>query len=126
MSGLRYVLDTNIVAAILRKEPVTIAQLQAALQADAEFLICPVVFYEVYRGLLHKDAKRQLAFFLQYVATFTWEDLARDDWEQAAQLWATARGQGRSMEDADLIIATYTVRREAILVTDNVRHQALV
>jgi predicted nucleic acid-binding protein len=122
MNGARYVFDTNVITAILRREPMTIGRLQAALRADAELIICPVVFYEVYRGLLYKDARKQLAFFLRYVATLTWEDIAREDWEQAALLWADVRGQGHSVQDADLIIAAYTARRDATLVTDNVKH----
>lgn len=124
MSNSRYVFDSNIITAILRKEQTTVERVAAALQSNAEFLLCPVVFYEVYRGLLHKDARKQRPFFLQYVNTFTWEDITRDDWEAAAQRWAKVRSQGYQSRDADLLVAVYAERRGATVVTDNVQHFA--
>lgn len=122
MTAPRYVLDTNILTALLRREESAAQRMQQALIADAEFLMCPVVFYELYRGLLHQDAKRQQSFFLQFTATFTWDDLAREDWAEAAQLWARLRRSGRSIgNDADLLIGTFAVRRNAIVVTDNIQ-----
>ena len=123
MTAARYVLDTNILTALLRKEETATWRVQQALHANAEFLMCPVVFYEVYRGLLHRDARRQQGFFLQFTASFTWDDLAREDWEEAAQLWASLRRGGRPIEDdADLLIGTFAARRNAIVVTDNIKH----
>jgi predicted nucleic acid-binding protein len=119
MTLLRYVLDTNIFAAILRNEPKTTQHVTEALVANAEFLMCPIVFYEVYRGLLYRDARKQLSFFLKYTLAFTWDDLNQDDWQKVAHLWADLRCQGIQVTDADLIIGAYTVQRNAILVTDN-------
>jgi tRNA(fMet)-specific endonuclease VapC len=121
MNPTRYVLDTNIFTAILRKEPKAVEQAEKALATNAEFLLCPVVFYEVYRGLLHRDAKRQLSFYLQFVAGLTWDDLDREDWRAAAQRWADMRRGGYSVGDADLLIGTYAARRNAIVVTDNTK-----
>jgi tRNA(fMet)-specific endonuclease VapC len=122
MTVSRYVLDSNIITAILQKEQVIAAQIAVALRSNAEFLICPVVFYEVYRGLLYRDAKKQLPFFLQYVSTCTWEDITQDDWKAAAQRWAEVRGRGYQTRDADLLIAIYADRRGAVVVTDNFKH----
>jgi len=127
MTAARYVLDTNILTALLRKEETATRHVQQALNANAEFLMCPVVFYELYRGLLHRDAKRQQSFFLQFTANFAWDDLVREDWEEAAQLWAGLRRGGRPIDDdADLLIGTFAARRSAIVVTDNVKHFALL
>ncbi len=121
MTALRYVLDTNIITALLRKEKMTAERVQQALLASAEFMMCPVIFYELYRGLLYRDAKRQQGFFLKLAANFTWDDLTREDWDQAAQLWASLRRSGRSIgDDADLLIGTFATRRNAVVVTDNV------
>jgi tRNA(fMet)-specific endonuclease VapC len=121
MNPTCYVLDTNIFTAILRKEPKAVEQAEKALATNAEFLLCPVVFYEVYRGLLHRDAKRQLSFYLQFVTGFTWDDLDREDWRAAAQRWADLRRGGYAVDDADLLIGTYAARRNAIVVTHNTK-----
>lgn len=121
----RYVFDTNIFTAILRQEPL-IAQRLAKVDAAAEFLLCPLVFYEVQRGLLHRDAKRQLAFFMSYAATFIWDDFNQTDWRQAAQVWAELRRQGRLVEDPDLLIGVYAAQRQAVVITDNEKDFALL
>lgn len=122
MASARYVLDTNILTAILKKNPEVTGRVNSALQSNAEFVMCPVVFYEIYRGLLQKDAKKQLGFLLRYISTYTWDDLKRPDWEQAAQLWAELRRKGVTASDADLLIAAYALQRRAIVVTDNTDH----
>ncbi len=114
----RYVFDTNIFTAILRQEPEITQRLAQAGEND-QFLLCPLVFYEVQRGLLHRDAKRQLAFFMRYAATFIWDDFNQTDWQQAAQVWAELRRQGRLIEDPDLLIGVYAAERQAVMVTDN-------
>ena len=39
------------------------------LAANANIILSPVVFYEIKRGLLKKDARKQLGFFDQLVTT---------------------------------------------------------
>ncbi len=120
----RYVLDTNIMSAILRKEPGVIHHVSLALLANAEFLLCPVVFYEILRGLERRDAKKQRTYFLRFVETFTWDDFTKLDWQLAAQTHALALAQGESPSDADLLIGTFAARRDAVIITDNEKHFA--
>jgi len=115
----RYVLDTNIFTPILRHEVQIGQRVSEALAAKNEFLLCPVVFYEVCRGLIHRNARNQLAFFLNYTTTFTWDDFNQADWQQAAQLWADLRRQGQQISDADLLIGVYALQRQATIITDN-------
>ena len=119
---LRYVFDTNIITAILRKEEKTLKQLTIAHKNNAEFLLCPVVFYEICRGLRYRDAKRQLEFFLEYAQTLIWDDFNQADWEQASQIWANLRNIGYQIADADLVIAVFAINRQAIVITDNEKH----
>lgn len=122
MATRRYVLDANILSAYVKKEATVGHHVKSALQNNAEFLLCPVVFYEIYRGFLHKDAQKQLRFFLQITANFTWDDFNRQDWEHAAQLWANMRRSGHPPAETDLLIGAYALRRGAIVVTDNIKH----
>jgi predicted nucleic acid-binding protein len=122
MTAVRYVLDANIWTALLKREVATIGRVREALSANAELVVCPVAFYEIYRGLESRDALRQMQAFLSYVAAFAWDDYTRADWEAAGRLWATARRLGHVVADADLLIAAYAQRRNAVVVTDNVGH----
>lgn len=118
----RYLLDTNIFAAILRRNQEVIQQTTQALADGNEFLLCPVVFYEVYRGLLYRDAGRRLSFFLDYTREFMWQDFTRADWQRAARLWAALRQQGQPIADADLLIGAFAAERQAVVVTANEKH----
>lgn len=118
-------LDTNIVTGILKKDARVVSRLRQALTANAAITLSPVVFYEVKRGLLKKDARKQTGFFEQLAGTFHWDDLQRLDWDSAAKIWAEATHIGHSpSSDADLLIATHARRLNAVVVTDNERHFA--
>lgn len=56
---------------------------------------------------------------------FEYDELSRDDWDEAAELWAQLRRRGRQVTDADLLIGVYAERRSAIVVTSNVRDLCL-
>ncbi len=118
----RYVLDTNIVTALLRHNPQVIQNISRAATRGADLFLCPVVFYELLRGLLHKDARKQLQYFLEIAAALTWNDFSHGDWQKAAELWADLRRQGCSIGDADLLIGVYALQRQATIVTANEKH----
>lgn len=113
-----YVLDTNIVSLILRFN-FKVATRFRAVASEHLVLGCPVVWYEVRRGLVAKDAQVQMPAFEELFESFTWDDYTRDDWHLAAELWAQRRAQGRPVDNADLLIGVFARNREAVLVTDN-------
>jgi tRNA(fMet)-specific endonuclease VapC len=80
---------------------------------------CPMVWYEVRRGLIAKGATVQMQYFQNLFATFVWQDYTRNNWEQAARLWVHRRAKGLSIGDADLLIGVFALNRDAILVTNN-------
>jgi len=116
-----YLLDTNIISLLLRRDPIVAQRLEDALAANATIVLSPIVFYETQRGLLKRDAKKQRTFFERLSPKFVWRDLERQDWAEAAQLWAEREQAGRPISDADLMIAVQAKRLGAILVTDNER-----
>jgi tRNA(fMet)-specific endonuclease VapC len=114
-----YVLDTNIISLILRNNQGVQARFNQILVPQNSILGCPVVWYETRRGLIARDARRQLPAFDQVFSTFTWDNYTRQDWALASDLWALRRNKGLPVGDADLLIAVFARNREAILVTDN-------
>jgi len=116
----RFVLDSNIVSRIVRRDARVILRLAAAIRANAEIYLCPVVYYEVRRGLLDRSAVRQLQEFDRLADALLWVDLERSMWERAAEMWVACRRCGRPHDDdADLLIAAYTSHLRAVLVTNN-------
>ena len=116
-----YVLDANIVAEILKSDAVVLNRFQELSAGEHEFLACPIVFYEVKRGLLWRDAHKQMLIFEHLFDDFTWQDYTSDDWNLAAELWAKRRVLGRPISETDLLIAVFARNRGAVLVTRNLK-----
>lgn len=116
----RFILDTNIVTGILRRDVRVISRLEGASRTNAEIYLCPVVYYEVRRGLLAKQALRQLQEFEDLSGGLLWADFERPMWEDAAEMYAECRRRGEPHDDdADLLIAAYARHCGATLVTNN-------
>jgi len=115
------VLDTTVFSSLLRKTPEVEKRWLDELRSGATVLVSPIVYYELRRGLLKRDAHRLLAFLDELVAKLVWIEVTRRDWEEAADLWVATQKSGRPRSDADLLIAAQAKRRGAVVVTDNVR-----
>lgn len=97
------------------------------LTSEHQFIACPIVWYETKRGLLYKDAKKQLKQFERLFSEFEWSDFSTEDWNLSAQLWRDRHKAGRPMkDDHDLFIAAFTRNRNAVLVTNNAKDYELM
>jgi predicted nucleic acid-binding protein len=63
MTPERVVLDTNIVIDLLKKMPAVVERFLALLEAQTQFLICPIVVAEVYAGAFKREYKDVEALF---------------------------------------------------------------
>ena len=114
-----YLLDTNIISALLKKEDIVERRLRDTVALKEMVFLSAVVHYEAKRGLLKRDARNQMRALEHLVARFEWCDVIQADWELAAHLWVERTQVGRPIEDADLLIAAQAKRLGATLVTDN-------
>ena len=132
----KYLLDTNTFSYLFRERtqrtnhPVK-CKLEKALRANAQILVCPVVFYEVVRGLYRRDTRRDLQYFLLLIKQFEWCEFDRKTWDLAAKLWAQhkpsavkneAEDDDKKNIDADVLIAAQVRDQNAILITNNTKH----
>jgi predicted nucleic acid-binding protein len=118
----RYVLDTNIISALVHGRSSTNHRFNQQARANATFLLCPLVWYEMRRGLLRQRTTRKLQVFDQLATTFLWQDFEAEDWHLAVLAWPKMVEIGQMPSDADLLIAVFAARRNAILVTQNQKH----
>ncbi len=114
-----FLFDTNIISLLFRRNLEVERRAEVTFASNETVILSPVVLYEAKRGLIRRDAKKQMAFLDRLVSKFTWLDLARADWDEAARLWAERTRTGKPIDDADLLIAVQAKRLGAILVTDN-------
>ncbi len=122
---MKWVLDTNIISYLLRGDAAVRSAFESARDADdSQFILSPVVDYEIRRYLLLKGASRNLAQYEALTAPWTVSPLALADWRRAATLWADRHRDGNPIADADLLIAVTVIAQDAVLVTHNTRHFA--
>jgi len=112
-----YLLDTNVVTAVLRADPAVNEHLRARVNENARILFSVLVYYEIKRGLLRRDTRHRLAVFEELVRHWEWLDVERHHWDAAAALWAKCRNGGIAVSDIDLLLAVQARHANAILVT---------
>lgn len=115
-----YVLDSNIISHALHSRTSAVFRRLTQIMIPENVIFgCPVVWYEVRRGLLAKDAQSKMGYFEAMFATFEWQDYNSADWHLATTLWIRRRALGIPIGDADLLIGVFARNRNAVLVTDN-------
>ena len=120
---MNYLLDTNIVIALINNRPVEVRKWLRRVRVDrASIAISSIVLSELWYGVARSQRRRenaeQLRIFLSGnidVAPFEEEDAA-----SAGHLRATLQASGTPIGPYDLLIAGQALRNEAILVTANV------
>jgi tRNA(fMet)-specific endonuclease VapC len=120
-----YSLDTDTITKLLKKHPGNqrvLDRFRREIKRNSLFITCPVVFYEIRRELVIKNARAQLTAFEKLAEAMVWKEFNAAIWDRASDLWATLRSQGRSHHDADILIAAHAIEYGAVIVTSNVEH----
>lgn len=95
-----------------------LARLTHASETGNVLGLCDPVRYEVSRGLLKVKATRKMRFFREeLIPLMDHVALINEDWQAAAQLWATMRNHGRQFSNVDLLIASLAQRLNTVVVT---------
>ena len=124
----RYLLDTNIISNIIKREPSAAPLAWMEEQADEDLFIASLTVAEIRRGVLERPSGRkrdQLEAWFSGPegpqALFAGRVLAFD--EQASLVWARLMAQGtrkgRPRSALDTIIAAVAEANDCVVVTDN-------
>jgi tRNA(fMet)-specific endonuclease VapC len=114
-----YIFDTNVISDMLRNPNSRIFPRIRAYKRES-LLLCESVIYEVVRGLEHRQAKTQLAYFYKMIIPyFQVVSIELEDWQLAGVLWATARSNGKQLSDVDLVIGAVSIRVGGIIVSND-------
>lgn len=115
---MTYLLDTNIITAILKRNEKIVQKLEAVGSQGQQVYISCITYYEVKRGLLYVNATRQLSEFeglCRRIPIILLDDL--EILERAAEIHADLKLRGTPIQEADIFIAATAITRGLILVS---------
>jgi len=119
---MTYALDSNVIAAILNKEANIIGRYFQEIEQGNEFIIPPIVFYEVERGLLAKNLLGKRRAFIEFCRDVEVGEFDIHVWSKAAEIYAILSKRGKPIGhkfDGDVFIASYCLVNDYTLVTRN-------
>ncbi len=121
---MSWVLDTNVVSALLEGDPVVLAALERVSRAKVG--VPEPVFAELTYGIERMQASRRRAL-LELRYTTIRNELAAIPWTPAVteafgRIKARVERRGVRLEDFDVAIAAHAVATGATLVTANLKH----
>ena len=115
-------LDTNIISYYLSANQQIINNIMQLVD-DNEILCTTVVNkFEIIRGFRWKKSKKKENMargFIDKLMLFSFDD---DVIEIASNIYADLRKRGKSIEDADILIAAIVMANNGTLVTNNTKH----
>jgi len=115
---MTYVLDTNIITAILKGNEKVKKMAQKSRLKGKEIFINGISYYEIKRGLLAVNATAQLETSELLCSQFRLVLLdTQDIFDKAAEIYANLKPRGQLVEDADILIASVVISRNFILVS---------
>ena len=115
-------LDTNIISYYFNADVKVKEKILEAIDNDESICITVINIYEILKGFRWKNNKRkenQFKEFLEDVIIFTIDD---DVINIAADLYADLRKSGKTIGDADILIAAIVIKNNGILVSNNTKH----
>ena len=117
---MTYLLDTNIVSYILRRNTTVGRKLRDVNRSGEEVFISCITYYELKRGLLYANATRQLAEFNQFYSKY--EVLFLDDIEiieKTCEIHVDLKRRSLTIQEQDIFIAATAITRGLILVSND-------
>ena len=122
MSSPRFILDTDILSLLMRKNAAVLARAGAYLSEHRRFTISIITRYEILRGLKAKGALKQAERFADFCARNQVLPIEDNVIAQAADIYADLYKRGELIADADILIAASAMANGCGIVTNNEAH----
>jgi tRNA(fMet)-specific endonuclease VapC len=122
MSLPQVILDTDILSALMRKNPNVIARARTYLVQHEQFAISIITRYEILRGLRAKGAAQQERKFEYFCERNKVLAITDDVIMQSAEIYADLYKRGKLIGDADILIAATAMVNGFGVATNNEEH----
>ncbi len=115
-------LDTDILSLYFRNHPKVVEKCHLYLQQYERLNISLITYYEILRGLKHRNAQKQLEKFLAFSKLNQIISLTEESVKTSAEIYADLRKNGTPVDDIDLLIAGLAIANNLRLITHNQKH----
>lgn len=118
----QYLIDTDILSAIIKQNPVVIPKAKEYLKIHHQFTFSLMTRYEIFRGLKAKQATKQIESFEVFcennlIIPFTDTIIC-----QASDIYGELKRTGKIIGDADILIASTALILDIPVITNNEKH----
>jgi tRNA(fMet)-specific endonuclease VapC len=120
---MNYVLDTNIISALMKGDQRIKEMLQTVIIEGGTVFINGISYYEIKRGLLAVNAVNKLKTFAEICNLL--KILLLDNinvFDKASEIYALLKQKGELITDADILIGALVLTKNYICVSDNTKH----
>ena len=118
---MTYALDTNTLIYLLNRDEKVIEKRNRAVFAGCNFIIPPVVDYEIQRGLLYKPSPRKEKIYFSLRQHYGVGIMTSAMWIESSHIYVDLRKKGFTVADDDIFIAAFTLLNGYTLVTRNTK-----
>jgi len=121
-----YALDSDIVSYFLKNNKDVQEKLRNILNENNIYSIPPLVYYEVKRWIMLRNATTQLKEFTKLYDNSIKNEMTLEIWEKAIELYVRLISQGTPInkegKEADIFTAAFCIINDYVLVTNNTKH----
>jgi tRNA(fMet)-specific endonuclease VapC len=118
----RVLVDTDILSYYLKGEPTVINHFESYLNHFNSIEISLITYYEIFSGLLSKNAFKKLSVFEEFIAINQVLPLTTNSAKISAEVYASLKLSGKVLDDIDLLFAGIAIENDMTLATNNEKH----
>jgi predicted nucleic acid-binding protein len=115
-------LDTNILSYYFNGNDKIKEKIMESLSKNEQICLTSINVYEIVKGFRWRRSTRKEEIFKEFlkkVAVFTLDGEAINT---ASDIYADLRRNGKTVGDADILIAAIVINNKGILITNNMKH----
>ncbi|MCL2253469.1 MAG: PIN domain-containing protein [Lachnospiraceae bacterium] len=117
-----YALDSNIISYMLKNDKAVNQHFENTIKDTDSYVIPPIVFYEVKRWLMVRNATTQYERFTALYEKSIKSNMTVEMWEKSIDIYVKLRTEGKIIDDADIFIASFCIVNGYTLITNNEKH----